>query len=327
MRSSDQRSREVFTRFATDIASGEVFSTDSNGYETYKHTRNRRHNFELPPTEPIASNVVPVNGMIAISDDKVTLTVMNDRAQGGTSLQSGEIDMFVHRRLLGCDYCTDLNGKLVQADVESLNETTGFSWTGDDWTLTNRFQRHGSGLVVRGRHYLALTSVANAGTAYRDQQERISNPLVLGLRPSPASSASASFSGNVTSKSPQTAKGMGRLGVAGVDPKLPYGLTILTLELTAEKNLLLRVMNKFGLGEGGHSQVNVTLGHVLPHVQIASVRELGLTANGPPAADRGLRRWLSPGSVPPLKLPAVLDGKSVVVLPPLKIRVFEVQLA
>ena len=87
----DGLSREIFTRFATDIDSEETFSADSNGYESYNHTRNRRHNFELPPTEPIASNVVPVNGMIAISDNKTTFAVMNDRSQGGTSLQSGEI--------------------------------------------------------------------------------------------------------------------------------------------------------------------------------------------------------------------------------------------
>ena len=67
----DGRSREVFTRFSSDIASGDKFFSDSNGYETYEQRRNFRHNFKLNETEPIAQNIA-AEGDAAEGDDICT---------------------------------------------------------------------------------------------------------------------------------------------------------------------------------------------------------------------------------------------------------------
>lgn len=46
--------------------------------------------------------------MIMISDttSKKRVTVLNDRAQGGTSLNEGQVELMIHRRLLNYDFET-----------------------------------------------------------------------------------------------------------------------------------------------------------------------------------------------------------------------------
>ena len=64
------------------------------------------------------------------------LAILVDRAQGGTSLKEGEIEIMVHRRTLLDD---------VRGVNEPLNETVA----------TCRFC-DSPGLIVRGIHYLAF---------------------------------------------------------------------------------------------------------------------------------------------------------------------------
>ena len=309
---TDNRSREIFSRFSTDIASGDRFLSDSNGYETVEQRRNYRKNFKLRGAEPIASNVVPINSMLAIADATRTLTVMNDRSQGGTSLVAGEIDLFVHRRLQGCDYCSSTVHD-QQSSSEALNETTGFTWSGDDWATTHNYRRTGAGLVVRGKHFLAFTAPPAAGATYRNQQEKISNPLVIGLRSVPTAQ-------DVHRDS------LSRIVVGQPGVATPYGVAVLSLELRRPGSLLIRVMNQFGVGEGGPSEVNVTLAGILPHTTITDVEELGLTANGPVPGRRNLRRWRSDGkgteSLQNVATVPNVEADSIITLRALQIRTF-----
>lgn len=65
---------------------------------------------------------------MSISDGESELTVLTDRAQGGTSMNSGQVELMVHRRLLHDD---------AFGVGEALNEVA-----------------FGAGLVARGHHWI-----------------------------------------------------------------------------------------------------------------------------------------------------------------------------
>jgi lysosomal alpha-mannosidase len=79
--------------------------------------------------EGVAGNYYPVNSRVILKSSP-NLFLLNDRAQGGTSMNDGEIEMMVHRRLL----CDDAFGV-----GEALDE-----------------QAYGEGLVVRGSHWVGV---------------------------------------------------------------------------------------------------------------------------------------------------------------------------
>ena len=95
--------------------------------------------------------------------------------QGGTSLRSGEIDLFVHRRLYGHDYPGG-------GGVEPLNETRGFR---ADPTGGVKPMRWGPGVVYRGHHRVYLTTPGGAARAYRPGHEEMRRPLVLAMTANP----------------------------------------------------------------------------------------------------------------------------------------------
>uniref|UniRef100_A0A669QX83 Alpha-mannosidase n=1 Tax=Phasianus colchicus TaxID=9054 RepID=A0A669QX83_PHACC len=92
--------KEVISRFDTVLRSGGRFYTDSNGRQILERRRNYRPTWNLTQTEPVAGNYYPVNTRIFIKDDKVQLTVLTDRSQGGSSITDGSVELMVHRRLL-----------------------------------------------------------------------------------------------------------------------------------------------------------------------------------------------------------------------------------
>lgn len=127
---------EVVTKYTSDIPSGDLFKTDSNGRFMIPRRRNFRPTWNLNLTEPVSANYYPVVSRMSIEDSnsisesKKQLFVMTDRAEGGASLQSGEMELMLHRRLFNDD---------AFGVGEALNETA-----------------FGTGLVVRGKHKLLL---------------------------------------------------------------------------------------------------------------------------------------------------------------------------
>ena len=77
---------------------------------------------------------------------------MNERAQGGTSLQSGSIELMQHRRLL----CMDSNNI-----AEALNET----------------QADGRGIALNTRYFVSFSD-ANITSVQRKTQLLIDEPLL-----------------------------------------------------------------------------------------------------------------------------------------------------
>jgi len=51
----------------------------------------------------IPANYYPVTSMISIRDEKTAMTVLNDRAQGGSSIKPGRLELALNRKTSGPD--------------------------------------------------------------------------------------------------------------------------------------------------------------------------------------------------------------------------------
>lgn len=87
--------------------------------------------WELVVTQPVAGNYYPLNSHIKIKDSGKTVSVLVDRARGGSVIKNGIIELMIHRRLLEDD---------VRGVWEPLNET----------------EPGGKGLTQKVRNYLLI---------------------------------------------------------------------------------------------------------------------------------------------------------------------------
>uniref|UniRef100_A0A240SWY6 Alpha-mannosidase n=1 Tax=Glossina morsitans morsitans TaxID=37546 RepID=A0A240SWY6_GLOMM len=137
----DRLGKEVVTVFSSDIRNQYVFHTDSNGREMINRKRNIMK--EIP------GNYYPITGRIVLEDDKKRMTLLNDRAQGGSCLGDGTLELMLHRRLLHDD---------SRGLGEPLNDTT----------------------VARGKIYMILNSADNdTATEERLIQQELHLPVWL----------------------------------------------------------------------------------------------------------------------------------------------------
>lgn len=102
-----------------DFSNNKVFYTDSNGLEMQKRILNHRETYTLDTDMKTSANYYPINSAIAVKNDVKEsqlkqLTVMNDRAQGGSALQDGSVELMQNRRLFFDD---------DRGVIEVLNET------------------------------------------------------------------------------------------------------------------------------------------------------------------------------------------------------------
>lgn len=102
--SSGRESKEVITRYKTNIKSNSQFWTDSNGRRFMLRRRNWRSTWKFYGYDIIASNYYPVTSAARIGDENTCLTVLTDRAQGAASLQDGEIEFMVNKYYLASSY-------------------------------------------------------------------------------------------------------------------------------------------------------------------------------------------------------------------------------
>lgn len=91
----DGYGKEIVSRFYSDIKSEQSFYTDANGREILKRTIDFRETFDLDNEEREGGNYYPVNSNIAIEDDNLRMALLPDRAQGGSSLSEGALELMV----------------------------------------------------------------------------------------------------------------------------------------------------------------------------------------------------------------------------------------
>ncbi|CAD8127927.1 unnamed protein product [Paramecium sonneborni] len=96
---SDYKGKEIILIILTDINNQKVFYTDSNGLSLQKRQINHRDSWKMTVLEPVSGNYFPVNGAIMIQDEQQACALLNDRAQGGSSLTNGAIELMLQRRL------------------------------------------------------------------------------------------------------------------------------------------------------------------------------------------------------------------------------------
>lgn len=135
------------------------FWTDSNALIMLE--RNLYHRESYPYSEKtsnISSNYYPIDSAIVMRDQNgsnLQVTIMNDRAQGGSADLSGKanIELLQHRRI------TEDDNKGV---TEPLNETEHIS---------------GNGVAVNAKYYLQVFDYKKGRSKQRDQQILIDQPL------------------------------------------------------------------------------------------------------------------------------------------------------
>ncbi|KAL6220707.1 hypothetical protein ACLB2K_008463 [Fragaria x ananassa] len=96
----DGLGKEVITRMTANMQTNKVFYTDSNGTDFIERVRDYRADWNLSVNQPVAGNYYPLNLGIFTSDNKSEFSVLVDRTTGGSSIQDGQVEMMLHRRLL-----------------------------------------------------------------------------------------------------------------------------------------------------------------------------------------------------------------------------------
>ncbi|XP_067011637.2 lysosomal alpha-mannosidase [Anabrus simplex] len=245
----DAVGKEVVSRFSSDLNTNGVFYTDSNGREMLQRRRNQRPTWRVKVSEPVAGNYYPVTSKIVLRDEvsKLEMAVLTDRAQGGTSLNDGQLELMVHRRLLHDDaFGVD----------EALNET-----------------QYGNGLIVRGRHYLILGPIAgNQGLSLAAQERELAQRKLLApwMFITPAN--------GFTLEEWSSAYNM---EYYGLNVALPPNVQILTLEPWKGNSLLLRLEHIMEIKDDPtlSRPATVSLRKLFAAFTILSLRETTLGAN------------------------------------------------
>ena len=137
--------KEVVSRVTTKLSNQKQFYTDVNGRQILKRMVGVHGNLNLTGfkiSDPVGGNYYPINAQISIKDHTADkqLTMLVDRAQGGSSLNDGQLELMMHRRHV----------HEGAAKNEVLNETA-----------------YGVGLSVRGKHLLVLSSISKSARLTR----------------------------------------------------------------------------------------------------------------------------------------------------------------
>ena len=121
---NDNCGKEAISRFSVqNLNTNSVFYTDSEGMEFQKRIRNYRATYDLNVTDPVSLNYFPIDACMYIQDDKTNtrFNVLVDRSEGGGSLNDGQCEVMLHRRLLYPDFNGEaLNDSTIVRSVENV---------------------------------------------------------------------------------------------------------------------------------------------------------------------------------------------------------------
>ncbi|TKY62976.1 Alpha-mannosidase protein [Spatholobus suberectus] len=238
--------KEVATQISTTMETNKTFYTDSNGRDFIKRIRDYRTDWDLEVSQPAAGNYYPINLGIYIKDDKTEFSVLVDRSIGGSSLEDGQIELMVHRRLLLDD---------SKGVAEALNET---DCVGDDCR----------GLTVQGKYYYRIDPLGEGAKWRRTFGQEIYSPLLLAFAEKDdkddwMNSRVLTFSGTDSSYT------------------LPDNIAIITLQELDDGTVLLRLAHLYEIEEDKDLSVmsSVELKKLFPGRKIKEVKEMNVSAN------------------------------------------------
>uniref|UniRef100_A0A1D1Y7A6 Alpha-mannosidase n=1 Tax=Anthurium amnicola TaxID=1678845 RepID=A0A1D1Y7A6_9ARAE len=286
----DSIGKEVITRITANMVTNGTFYTDSNGRDFLKRVRDHREDWTLEVTQPVAGNYYPLNLGVYIADGKSELSILVDRATGGASIQDGELELMLHRRMLFDD---------SRGVGEALDENVCVDNTCE-------------GLTVRGSYHMNINQLGAGARWRRTNGQQIYSPLLLAFAHENEESWKASYVTKATSMDPGYS--------------LPPNVAIITLQ-ELDEAILLRLAHLYEAGEDVEfsTVAKVELKKIFARKVIKEVKEMNLSANQEKSKMRKIK-WNIEGdgnsSVAPLKGGPVNQSTLVVELGPMEIRTF-----
>ncbi|BAT84840.1 hypothetical protein VIGAN_04230300 [Vigna angularis var. angularis] len=284
--------KEITTQFKTTMKTNKTFYTDSNGRDFIKRIRDFRQDWDLQVNQPIAGNYYPVNLGIYIQDSSVEFSVLVDRSVGGSSLEDGQMEVMLHRRLIHDD---------ARGVGEVLNETV---------CIADKCE----GLTIQGKLYLRIDNKGEGAKWRRTVGQELYSPLLLAFTEQDGDNwlhfATSTFSGIDSSYS------------------LPNNVALLTLQEFKNGKVLVRLAHLYEIGEDNNYSImaSVELKKLFPNKKINKVTEMSLSANQERAEmEKRKLNWKVEGST---EEPEVVRGgpvdpiNLVVELAPMEIRTF-----
>lgn len=237
--------KEVISQITTNMTTNKVFYTDSNARDFIKRVRDYRTDWDLQVHQPVAGNYYPLNLGIYMMDDKAEFSVLVDRAVGGASIEDGELEIMLHRRLLHDD---------SRGVGEPLNETV---------CVQSKCQ----GLTVKGTYYVSIHPVGSGAQWRRTTGQEVYSPLLLAFSEQDGDHWKASHISSFSAMDPNYS--------------LPKNVAIITLQELEDGSVLFRLAHLYEAGEDQvYSTVaKVELKKVFGTRMILKAKEMSLSAN------------------------------------------------
>ncbi|KAK2984501.1 hypothetical protein RJ640_016887 [Escallonia rubra] len=283
--------KEVITRITANMATEKVFYTDSNGRDFLKRVRDYRADWPLSVTQPVAGNYYPLNLGLFTMDKKAEMSVLVDRAIGGASIEDGELELMLHRRMIYDD---------SRGVGEALAETVCVNSTCE-------------GLTVRGNYYLSINQLGAGSHWRRITGQEIYSPLLLAF----------------THEKLEDWKSSHLMKATTMDPNysLPLNVALITLQELDDGSVLLRLAHLYEAGEDSDysTLAKVELKKIFFGKMIKAVRETSLSANQDKSEMKRMA-WKvegdSGGEPAPVKGGPLDSSTLIVELGPMEIRTF-----
>uniref|UniRef100_A0A1J3E3E5 Alpha-mannosidase n=1 Tax=Noccaea caerulescens TaxID=107243 RepID=A0A1J3E3E5_NOCCA len=287
----DGISKEVITKLTTTMKTNGTFYTDSNGRDFIKRIRDFRTDWDLQVYQPVAGNYYPINLGIYMQDQTSELSVLVDRAVGGSSLENGQIELMLHRRMLHDD---------IRGVGEVLNETV---------CLPDGCK----GLTIQGKFYVQIDKPGDGAKWRRTFGQEIYSPLLLAFTEQEGDDWINSHKTTFSAFEPSYS--------------LPKNVALLTLQELENGEVLLRLAHLFEVGEDSDYSVmtKVELNKLFHNKKIQNVKETSLSGNQEKAEMEKRRLiWKVDGPAgEEVKRGEAVDAVELVVeLAPMEIRTF-----
>ncbi|KAL2500188.1 Glycosyl hydrolase family 38 protein [Abeliophyllum distichum] len=287
--------KEITAQIKTSLNTNETFYTDSNGRDFIKRIRDHRSDWDLEIHQPIAGNYYPINLGIYLEDGNMEVSVLVDRAVGGSSLVDGQIELMLHRRLLNDD---------ARGVGEALNEEV--------CVFDNC-----EGLTIQGKFFLRIDPRGEGAKWRRTFGQEVYSPLLLAFS---EEERNKWMSSHITTFS-------------AIDPSytLPNNIAVITLQELDSGKVLLRLAHLYEVGEDKDYSVvtSVELKKLFPDKKIIKVTEMNLSANQERReVEKKRLDWKVEGTteeVSVVKGGGVDPVKLVVELAPMEIRTFVIE--
>ncbi|KAK1557165.1 hypothetical protein Q3G72_019323 [Acer saccharum] len=281
--------KEIISRITANMVTQKVFYTDSNGREFLKRVRDYRADWNLSVNQPVAGNYYPLNLGIFTTDKNTEFSVLVDRATGGASIEDGELEIMLHRRILAVD-----------GRGEALDETVCVGDTCE-------------GLTVRGNYYLSIDKLGAGAPWRRTTGQEAYSPLLLAF----------------AHENSENWKATHLIKATAMDPNysLPLNVALLTLQELDDGSVLVRLAHLYEADENPEysTLTKVELKKMFNGKSIKEVKEMSLTTNQEKSEIKKMN-WKVEGDNGPTRSPfrgrPVGNSTLVVELSPMEIRTF-----